>query len=300
MDANAAPVHSASRQGDSFAPADVCEALSTSPLAGDWKVWRARSGWSHRTFVAFDGTRRIFLKFGVAVDALRSLAELAVTPVVLHAGEYRGHSFVIQAFIAGRHPHHGWFGRHLAEMARLVGAYQGDARLRALVSPTTTLTHTKLVTGVLDDLELRSRGGITPPPQNARFVEAVGELRRLSTKLRATDLVPTHGDPNPKNFILTDQLYLVDWDDLALSSPLRDVAQLLWWYVPPYRWHEFFELLGFEDGSHEFDDLYWWVATESLDVAINVAERGDPERAGEFLADFAAAIEQRTNPHARW
>jgi hypothetical protein len=288
------------RVADSLAPADVREALSTSPLAGDWKVWRAPSGWSQRTFVAFDGKRRIFLKFGVAVDALRRLAELAVTPAVLHAGEYRGQSFVIQAFIRGRHPHHGWFGRHLPELARLVGAYQRDARLRALSSPTITLTHTRVVTGVLDDLELRSRGAITPPPQDAPFLEAIGQLRRLSTKLRPTELVPTHGDPNPKNFILTDDLYLVDWDDLALSDPRRDVGQLLWWYVPRNRWHAFLELFGFDDGPHELDGLYWWVAAESLDVAMKVAERGDARGAGEFLADFAAAIEQRANPHARW
>jgi hypothetical protein len=294
------PRGSARRQGDSFAPADAREVLSTSPVGGDWKVWRARSGWSQRTFVAFDGTRRIFLKFGIAVNALRRLAELGVTPAVLHAGEYRGHSFVIQAFIRGRHPHHRWFGRHLPELARLVGAYQRDARLRALVSPTTTLTHTKLVTGVLDDLELRSRGDITPPPQDAPWSEAIGELRRLSTNLRATGLVPTHGDPNPKNFILTNDLYLVDWDDLALSDPLRDVGQLLWWYVPRNRWHAFFELFALDDGPHELDDLYWWVAEESLDVAMKVAERGDLGVVHEFMADFAAAIEQRANPHARW
>jgi Phosphotransferase enzyme family len=293
------PLSSAGRQGDSFAPADARAVLSTSPAAGDWKVWRARSGWSQRTFVAVDGRRRIFLKFGAEVDALRRLAELAVTPAVLHSGEYRGHSFVIQAFIGGRHPHHGWFGRHLPELASLVGAYQRDARLRALVSPTTTLTHRGLVTGVLDDLELRSRRGITPP-QDGQLLEAIGHLRRLSTNLPSAELVPTHGDPNPKNFILTDDLYLVDWDDLALSDPFRDVGQLLWWYVPRNRWHDFFELFGFDEGPHARDGLYWWVAAESLDVAMKVAERGDPGRAKEFLADFAAAIEQRANPHAAW
>lgn len=292
--------HELVRLGDSFAPADAYEVLTMSRASGVWKVWRARSGWSQRTFVAFDGTQRIFLKFDVAVDALRRLAELAVTPAVLHAGEYRAHSFVIQAFIRGRHPHHRWFGRHLPELASFVGAYQRDARLRALVSPTTTLTHAKLVTGVLDDLELRSRSGISPPPQNAALSEAISQLRRLSTNLRATELVPTHGDPNPKNFILTDDLYLVDWDDLALSDPLRDLGQLLWWYVPRNRWHTFLELFGFDEGFRELDGLYWWVAAESLDVAMKVAERGDLRGADEFLADFAAAIEQKANPHARW
>jgi Ser/Thr protein kinase RdoA (MazF antagonist) len=232
----------------------------------------------------------LFLKFDVALDALLHLAQLGVTPTVLHAGEYRGRSYVVQPYIEGRHPHYRWFAGHLPELAALVGAYQSDMPLRALASPTTALTHQQHVAGVLDDLEARA-------PANEMFMQAVGLLRKRSGDLQATALVATHGDPNRKNLILTEDVYLVDWDDLALSDPLRDVGQLLWWYVPREQWNHLFEHLGLDtDGAYE--GLYWWVAAESLDVTMKLAERRDHVHAQAFFDDFAAAIEQRANPHA--
>lgn len=42
-------------------------------------------------------------------------------------------------------------------------------------------------------------------------------------------LVPTHGDISPKNFLITPHgLLMVDWDDVALADPLRDLGPLLW------------------------------------------------------------------------
>ena len=128
-------------------------------------------------------------------------------------------------------------------------------------------------------------------------MEAIDLLRRRSGDLLARGLVATHGDPNRKNLILTDGVYLVDWDDLALSDPLRDIGQLLWWYVPRNKWKHFFEHFGL-DTDDAPDGLYWWVAAESLDVAIKLAEGRDHLHAQEFLDDFAAAIEQHANPHA--
>jgi hypothetical protein len=107
------------REGaEAFAPKDVANILSESPFAGQWQISRARSGWSRRSFVAVDGPRRIFVKLDVAVGALRHLADLAVTPPVLHAGEYRGRTFVFQPYLGGRHPSHAWFDEHPRELGR--------------------------------------------------------------------------------------------------------------------------------------------------------------------------------------
>lgn len=280
-----------------LAPADGRAVLSTLRLLGAWKVSRARSGWSRRTFVAANGARRLFLKFDVAVDPLVRLGQLGVSPTVLHAGEYLGHSFVVQPYVEGRHPSVRWFEGHLPGLAALVRAYQSDARLRELASFAPPLTYQQHVAGVVDDLEARARSAAARQDADGGLLQAVGLLRRRSGDLHDTDLVATHGDPNRKNLILAEDLSLVDWDDLALSDPLRDVGQLLWWYVPRKRWRDFFELFGTEaDGAH--DGLYWWVAAESLDVAIKLAERRNHEHAQEFLDDFAAAIEQQANPHA--
>lgn len=284
----------------SFALRDARDVLSGLLTGGGWKISRARSGRSRRTFVATDGSQRLFLKFDAGVDALRRLAELGVTPPVLRAGEYRSHSFVVQPYLRGRHPPHRWFDSHQRELARLVRAYQRDGVLRNLISPLAIPTHQALVNASVDDLEHRSRFALHPRLRARSLARAIGQLRSRSSNLQASELVPTHGDPNLKNFVLTDTVYLMDWDDLALSDPLRDVGQLMWWYLPPSRWDDFFGELGLDGDDHMRDRLFWWVASESLDVALSLTEHGDWDRATEFFDDFAAAIEQRANPHARF
>lgn len=292
-------VREAPEYSASIAPSDVREVLSGSPFAGNWKVSRAQSGWSRRTFVVADGARRLFLKFDVAVEALQRLADLAVTPPVIHAGEYRGHSFVVQPYLRGRHPHHSWFARHLSELARLVRAYQWDERLRNLISQPIIPTHKALVNRVVEDLEHRSRRYLRSRLRDSNLALAIGQLRTVSSNLQAVELVATHGDPNRKNFVLTNGVYLVDWDELALSDPLRDVGQLLWWYVPLKRWDDFFGEFGLDGDDAVRDRLFWWMAAESLDVALSLTEHGDCATANEFMDDFAAAIERQANPHAR-
>jgi hypothetical protein len=280
-------------------PSQVREALAASALAGPWQVWRARHGWSRRTFVAANGERRVFVKFEVAVDVLRRLGELAVTPPLLYAGDYRGHAYAVQPYLGGRHPRRAWFARRPSELGRLVRAYQHDARLRALVAPTPIPTYEAHIAAIIVGLEGRSRSSLDHQPPATGFGPAADQLRDRCTKLEAADLVPTHGDPNWKNFVLNEAVFLVDWDEIALADPLRDIGQLLWWYVPPTRWEVFLPEFGLVDNDAARDRLYWWVAAESLDVAMTLHEAGDPAGANEFLRDFAAAIDQRANPHAR-
>ncbi len=44
------------------------------------------------------------------------------------------------------------------------------------------------------------------------------------------------------------------------------------------------------------DRLYWWVAEESLDIALALEERDYRQDVQEFLEDFAAAIRHEGNP----
>lgn len=259
---------------------------------------RPRSGSTGRSFVVREGSRRLFVKFDVPVIALRRLADLRVTPPVLHQGNYRGRSFVIQPGVESRHPTRGWLEAHLGEVARIVRAYQGDLPLRELISPASIPTHNEHIEHVVSDLERRSRSGPRARSGEGRFGEATRQLRRQGRALQPAELVATHGDPNLKNFVLADCVYLVDWDDLAHSDPIRDVGQLLWWYVPINRWEHSFELFGLGGGDAVLDRLYWWVAAESLDVALRFAEGGHDEEADEFMRDFAAAIEQQPNPRS--
>jgi aminoglycoside phosphotransferase (APT) family kinase protein len=241
----------------------------------------------------------LFLKFDVAVDVLRRLADLGVAPPVLDSGEHRGHSFAVQPFVGGGYPPKAWFGAHLLEVTMLVSAYHADARLRELIAPSPEPQYHAHVTELLAGYDRRAQSAGSRGV-DLGFAPAVARLREMSRELKATRLVPTHGDPNNKNFVMLNEVHalLVDWDDLGLSDPFRDVGQILWWYVPPPGWPAFLDRLHLDSDAEAMRSLYWWVGAESLDVALSLAEHGMHEKAAAFIDDFEAALAQRPNPHA--
>jgi len=128
---------------------------------------------------------------------------------------------------------------------------------------------------------------------------ALAELERQARNLRPVELAPVHGDPNPLNLILTrgerDRLLLVDWDDLLLSDPMRDVSQWLCWYVSQERWSTFFARCRLEPNRALSDRVFWWSARASFaNVLWRIARRYPCEV---FLRDCWGALRRRVKPH---
>jgi len=125
------------------------------------------------------------------------------------------------------------------------------------------------------------------------------EFEAQAGYLQEVSLVPTHGDPNRKNFLLlNEQLFMVDWDELIVSDPMRDTGPFLWWHASPQTWGEFFDSYGDPLDNPKLDRLYWWAARQSLQVALWTAnEAGAPRETEAFLEDFKAGVAQQDNPH---
>jgi thiamine kinase-like enzyme len=112
-------------------------------------------------------------------------------------------------------------------------------------------------------------------------------------------MVPAHNDPNNKNFLLAgDRIYIIDWDDIVLSDPLRDTGLLLWWYVPGRKWREFFTTYEQPLNESTLQRIYWWGARASLRVALWYDRKRDEQAVGAFVTDFLAVLNRRQNPHA--
>jgi hypothetical protein len=89
---------------------------------------------------------------------------------------------------------------------------------------------------------------------------------------------------------------MVDWDDLQLSDPMRDIGLLLWWYVSPKQWPIFFQSYGLILDEYLIDNIFWWAASSSFAVALWHAEH--TKDCSAFLQDFTEAIKKESNPHA--
>ncbi len=264
-----------------------------------WHVEKPKEGWSEKSFIATCDDQRVFVKFDISVPVLERLALLGVAPEVLARGEYRGHPFIVQKFIRGSYPTRQWFSENLAFTAELIQRYHQDEYLATLMKERPPTYHQHILAR-LTELDRRIQAATSPRLHSRGTEQSLDAFRAQADRLPAETLVPTHGDPSYKNFLVSSQrVYLVDWDDLALSDPIRDIGPLLWWYVPSERWREFFAAYGVSPDQALLDRLFWWVAEESLDIALALDERGYHEDTDEFFVDFAAAIRQEENPHRK-
>jgi thiamine kinase-like enzyme len=221
-----------------------------------------------------------------------------VAPQVLETGEIEGKSFVIQEFIEGPNPEKNWFAGHLAYLAAFTRKYHEDTPLIELLSHNQALTHRELVARDIAELEerwenLQQAGKLEGGDLEAAF----DKLRKDGAALEAVELAPVHAEPNNRNMLLDgERLVMVDWDEIRLGDPVQDTGQMLWWYVPPARWAEFFKSYGLNPDQELLDRLFWWTARASLVIACWRYEHGFDGQ--EFLRDFRASVNQQANPHA--
>lgn len=262
-----------------------------------WTIERPATG-NKDAVVAMHGDRRVFLKFDVDGTALSRLAALGITPALIASGSAHGRTYVIQEYVAGSHPDRAWFSRHLPNLAQFIRRYQSDDALTQLLVPP-PLSYDDYIRQQIARLQRGMNEAQTQALHTRQARETFHQLVQQARFLEPAPLVPTHADPNAKNFLLVqDDFYLVDWDDISLSDPLRDIGPLLWWYVPRERWPEFFAAYGMATASALLHKVYWWSAWKSLSVAQWFdTHTQDAAGIAAFLADCDAALNHRDNPH---
>lgn len=266
----------------------------------DWRVSKPRDGWQKESFIAQRGERRVFVKFDVEPKPLKRLGELRVAPALLHGGLYKDRRFVIQQYVAGDYPSREWLQGQLDLVGAFVARYHHDEQLGNLLTPDLkSVGYESSIASEMTDLQRRVAEDGSSLPTTSPFRKIFEKFTAQASDLQGECLVPTHGDPNTKNFLVSgEDLFMIDWDELALADPMRDVGPFLWWYVPRAKWREFFESYGEPLDEKARDRICWWAARQSLHVALwsshNVGKAGEVKQ---FLDDFAAAVARRENPH---
>ncbi len=249
----------------------------------------ALGGSSGRTFLASGPAREVVVRLDADVAVLRLVAEIGAGPPVIDAGSVDARPFVVQGRVRAARADGPWFAEHTAALAALVVRYQSDPRLAALAARG-------------GELDVRSYAGsiasgaeALPADLASVAVPIATGLVDMASGLAAAPSVATHGDPNSSNILAGEPPLLVDWDDLRLADPMRDIGQLAWWYLPEAAWPGFLEATGQALAEPALDRLYWWVAAESLDIGLRLLPEGRVV-ARSFFADGAAALGRQPNP----
>lgn len=263
----------------------------------DWTITKPKDGQQKACFVAQHDAEQVFIKLDVPVAALQRLGEIGVAPRVIASGIVDDMPYVVQQYITGNYPDWRWFADHLPMLAGFVRRYHPDQPLTALLAANSTMSYAEHIALDLVTLEKQFTALPSEELHTPVIVSAFEKLKAWSRQLQAVSLVPVHPDPNTKNILLSNNsMLMVDWDDMQLSDPMRDAGLLLWWYVAPHQWNEFFEAYGLVMDDGLIERIYWWSARTSFAIALwHVEYQYDCQA---FLMDFLAAVNRENNPHA--
>lgn len=160
-----------------------------------------------------------------------------------------------------------------------------------------TNTHPNAFTAA-DALALTDPDALQHPDSAALRDEAVlaarERWREQASQLPSLTPCPGHPDPHMKNYIIEDSTpILLDWDDIAISDPMRDVGIQIWGFLPRSRWAEFMRAGGISLSPEIEASVYWWSAFKMLTNAVWCDTKSN-EQGAKFHADlFVHAVAQR-------
>ncbi len=191
------------------------ELLKLTLHQSDWVIAKPSSGRSKESYIAEKSGKKVFVKLDVFSHALDTLSEIGVAPKVLASGDQNGVPFVVQEFIEGTNPDENWFRSHIREVARLIKNYHSNKKLKEELSRTQTTDYRTHLDKELSFLE-KYLGMVNLEILNKEDIyEKIQLLKNQADFLEETELVPTHSDPNPANFMITpEKFYMIDWDIL--------------------------------------------------------------------------------------
>ena len=231
---------------------------------GSWKLEDSPAGKSKTSYIGVHEDKKVFIKLELANEAVMRLAVIGITPPILYANE----QIVIQKFVNGKYPTTDWIANNYKKFAHLIKKYHHDEKLQNILKKNKPATYKKILDSFFSDV-IEWSEQVSEFAQNK---EAKQHLEKLIS-VKPTNIidlpVPVHADPNITNFILDDnKIYTVDWDDIHLSDPMRDIGQFLWNYVPQNKWEDFFNEYDLELTSKRKYRLFWWISIMSLFVGF--------------------------------
>lgn len=258
----------------------------------DWQVSELM-GSTGKTRLARRGTAAVAVKLvDTPLGIMTRLSEIGVTPPVIAAGEHEGTQYMVQQVVTGTHPDHDWFGSNVAQWADMVGSYLNDLPLRRMLEAESGFWRLGVVEAVamIDSQPIARSAAL----QDQGFHTAFEHWRQQSRDVVSYPFRPIHPDPHWYNYVIADgRPYLLDWENVDLSDPIRDIGIQIWGFLPKHHWAEFLRRVELSQTSDIEFAIHWWAAFKMLMNAFWNDEHGDESGAGFHAHIFRTAVEQR-------
>ncbi len=261
------------------------------PIA--WELHPPARGWSGaRCFIARSSQRTVFVKLGGDERVLQLLSDAKLTPELLAGGAFAQTRITVQAFVEGQHPTRQWYASHMNTWADLIHRLSQLSTLRALVPAVPDETYQSLLTRYVGQVQALYTPANLSPSEQAVVETLLEAYAARIPSIAGAGLVPTHGDPGPDNLLIAPTgVYLIDWDRLHRSDPMRDVALVAWWMYPPAQWPELLDRFGIDLADNAQQERFsMYISVWSLEVALFFANAQHHQWKTWFLRDAQRAL----------
>lgn len=202
---------------------------------------------------------------------------------------------MIQEFVDAGYVPKDWLRNNLDSLASFIDRYHSDTKLKEIIKHTMSADHLSI------DEELKFLRKNVEMVSHLQDTEEVGngveELQKRYSQIQVPDLVPVHDDPNTKNiFLIGNSLQMIDWNKIRLSDPMSDIGAILWWYVQPDKWQDFFTKSGTKLTEDLEERIYLAAAKMSMGFTLWFLTNNKDYRPA--FNDFKEALNHRQNSRA--
>jgi thiamine kinase-like enzyme len=243
---------------------EIKKILNEKVKSGSWQLKDSPAGKSKTSYIAVLEDLKVFVKLESTNNALVRLSEIGITPKIIYVEE----NIIIQEFINGDYPTSDWIADNYDKFAKLIYKYHSDKKLKDILKKRISSDSEAPFTTFLKEVRdwEKQIDGFSNDERAKNHLEKLVASRPKDISDLA---MPIHADPNICNFILKDnKIYSVDWDDIQLSDPLRDIGQFAWNYIPENKWELFVKECGFDFTAERKYRFFWWISILKLFVGF--------------------------------
>ena len=269
----------------------------------DWLISNPPHGTGNETYFAESSEQAYFVKLGAKTDRYRVMAELGLSPQVIATGQLEdGTSILVQQRVEGKHPSRRDFQRHLRKFAESIKRTHQSESLKQILPERSSVLYKDVGLEILGEVEQRWKKFEAEVPACAQYVnEKITYLKAKVGQFPGGGLVASHNDICNGNWLVSrdDELYLLDYESMAMDDPALDVGAILWWYYPPEMRTEFLEIAGYANDENFQNRMRIRMAIHNLNIILPREKSFDQftsETFDEALVDFRAVVEGRENP----
>lgn len=278
-------------------------------LSIDSETFSLPEGSGRETYVVGANGCNYFVKVGAPVERYIVMAKLGLTPPVLAHGQLEtGDSVIVQPFVPGRKPSQRDYWEQLENVAQVVDRMHHGEPVRDILPPSSSDSHRDAALKALRELHETWEQYRDRVRDAATFVDrSLAWLAKQIDSFSTQGLVASHNDICDANWLFADDgnIYLIDFDSLALDDPALDLGALLWWYYPPELRRRFLEIAGYRQDDELAVRMRVRMSMHCLHIALPRPGTFDvfsPDHFRDRMEDFGASLEGKENPkgYTRW